>query len=959
MNKIYKYCLFISLWWMLPLWANPSVAPIPATELWQESVLSQLKFSPDGKHLAVAVHYPDGKGLALYDQATNQFELIVQLPQHRWVKSYHWLDNEHVYLVTGDQSTTLNSIVTVQQQQGKLKLESKNVPDSGYLVGQLNGYPTQLLFAVNVGRSEVEYKLYKVNIEQLLAGEFRNKNEMGDLLNSDEYTRLLYSTEFDRLLSWRIDQESKLIKVHYRGLKESEWQPLFEYDPTEFDFKPINFINEGELAVLTNKNSDRMALYRFDLKQQKLGELIFEHPRYDLSNAYFRDGQLISLSYFAHGRLEQQFFSHENKKLQSEIAQYFTDEQWVLMDSFEDTHVVFVFAATNPGQYFLYTPGKPPSLIGGIMPKLSQYKLAPSIHIQVKNQQNMLIDSFLTLPTTNSANPPPLIVMPHGGPIGVMDTDTFDPTVQFLASRGYAVLRTNFRGSAGYGKSFEQQGVAELGEGIEHDIRLSVAKVTEQYGINKACAMGFSYGGYSAMMLAMKDVHLYRCIVAGYGIYDLPLLFNASNMHVQPEKRSRVERVIGPFNPGLKNRSPVYLADHIQAPSLIIAGMEDDIAGFEQSHRMADALKRAGKVVQEMYYQETGHGHDRWDLEHHQYGLIEQFLASHLKAGNILTDEQQAEQWYRHAQLLAQGDKLDKDKAEAIKLLQQAADRGHTEAQVEIAQIYVEGRDLPRNLAKGLQLLQKAAQKKSSNAELYLGKIYSTSIYTARDDAKSLSHYRRSAELSPENTATIFIARAACLGLGRTQDWNEGLTLLENHIKRNFQHYADSQSQELLNATRIVVSELLIDGQPDAKQRQRLIAILQKSFLEPMDHSAEVYEARFGLLDSKKSRYVAEQTYPISPEAEFGSIISVARGNSSLGHKAAWLLVRWERELADGSSEPMSYGAMLATFKSKLFLHYKHAFATDKRSAVWKVKVFDLDGIELYQQQFKFVAEGQ
>ena len=79
MNKIYKYFLFICLWWMLPLWANPSVAPIPATELWQESVLSQLKFSPDGKHLAVAVHYPDGKGLALYDQTTNQFELHLLL----------------------------------------------------------------------------------------------------------------------------------------------------------------------------------------------------------------------------------------------------------------------------------------------------------------------------------------------------------------------------------------------------------------------------------------------------------------------------------------------------------------------------------------------------------------------------------------------------------------------------------------------------------------------------------------------------------------------------------------------------------------------------------------------------------------------------------------------------------------------------------------------------------------
>lgn len=934
--------------------AATTLAPIPATELFQEGALSQFQFSPNGEYTSAAVNYPDGKGIAFYDKKTNEFQLIVRIAQTDWIKHYHWLDATHLFLQFGNDNVVINTIVTVQDDNGKLRFESKNLPKNGYLVGQLKGSPTQLLFATDVGRSHFEYQLYRVSIEQLIAGEFPKDNRIKDLLNTDNATRLVYSQESNQLISIRMDAETQQINVHYRHLDGAEWQPLFSFNPVEFDFSPQQFLADGSLAVLTNKKSDKMALYRFNVKTQELGELLYEHPRYDLMDADFVEGQLSSVSYLAHGRLEQQFFTVQQQQLQQQLSQYFPDEQWQLIASHAEQKLLLVFSATNPGQYFFYQSGQPPQLIGSTLPELTKYQLAPSIKLQVKGRDHLEIESLLTLPVNRAKTATPLIVMPHGGPIGVQDTDAFDPTVQFLASRGYAVLRTNFRGSAGYGKSFSEKGVAALGEGIEQDIRTAVTQVRKQYDIGRACAMGYSYGGYSAMMLAISEPEFYGCVIAGFGIYDLPLLFNASNLKIQPEQRIRVERVIGPLTPALKTRSPVYLANKLQAPVLLIGGMEDDVAGFEQTHRMFDALKRAGKPVQEMFYQETGHGHNRWDLEHHQIGLIDQFLTQHLAARKKLTNAEQAEQWYRHAQLLEEGDKLGKDLAGAIKLYQQAAAFGHAASKVELAKALLNGEGLPQDLNKAIAYLQQAAAEDSAGAELLLGSVYSSGLYQPAEPAKANPHFSRAATLEPSSTAAFYIARASCLGLAQAVNWQGCLQRIEQQLKDYQQHYADSKTKQLKNAARRVIAELLLNGQPNSADRGRLIAILQSTLKAPIDTSAEITELRVGQYDLDRGKYSEESTYPRTSKNEFGSIIKALRADNSTGNKQTWLLVRWQRQFPDGRIQVIFDDAIPAALSEHLQLHSKLEYAMDQQAATWQLQVFDLHGKNLYQHQFVF-----
>lgn len=138
--------------------------------------------------------------------------------------------------------------------------------------------------------------------------------------------------------------------------------------------------------------------------------------------------------------------------------------------------------------------------------------------------------------------------------------------MQYYVSRGFSVLRVNFRGSAGFGKSFQQSGVGQFGQQIEQDISAAVKLVREKYAFDNMCAMGASYGGYSSMMLAIKHPDDYDCVIAAYGVYDLPYMYNASNIEIQNNFRSAVSKVVGEYNDKLYDVSPVYLIDQIKVP---------------------------------------------------------------------------------------------------------------------------------------------------------------------------------------------------------------------------------------------------------------------------------------------------------------------------------------------------------------------------------------------------------
>jgi dipeptidyl aminopeptidase/acylaminoacyl peptidase len=206
------------------------------------------------------------------------------------------------------------------------------------------------------------------------------------------------------------------------------------------------------------------------------------------------------------------------------------------------------------------------------------------------------IPAFLTLPVGKVPQGLPFIILPHGGPES-HDVSGFDWLAEFLASRGYGVLQPNFRGSTGYGKEFHEAGYGQWGGLMQDDVTDGAAWVVKQnFGDpNRMCIVGWSYGGYSALMGAAKTPDLFKCAASVAGVTDLEFLYRHLDTFDLPNWQLTK---IGADAEAARKVSPTFLVDQIHVPVLLVHGDEDGTVDYEHATRMKEAMEAAHKTVQ-------------------------------------------------------------------------------------------------------------------------------------------------------------------------------------------------------------------------------------------------------------------------------------------------------------------------------------------------------------------------
>jgi dipeptidyl aminopeptidase/acylaminoacyl peptidase len=237
--------------------------------------------------------------------------------------------------------------------------------------------------------------------------------------------------------------------------------------------------------------------------------------------------------------------------------------------------------------------------------------------IRFKAADGLELTGYLTLPQGRDPKNLPLVVLPHGGPAS-RDTLDFDWWSQGMASRGYAVLKVNFRGSAGLGRAHLEAGWGQWGRKMQTDLSDGVRHLAGQGLIDpkRVCIVGGSYGGYAALAGTTLDRGVYRCAVSVAGVTDLAGMIAFGTTRGGTSTRRYWMRFMGAEtgdDPVLKTLSPVHLADRADAPILLIHGKDDTVVPADQSQRMADALKKAGKPVELILQKGADHWLSRGD----------------------------------------------------------------------------------------------------------------------------------------------------------------------------------------------------------------------------------------------------------------------------------------------------------------------------------------------------------
>jgi len=430
--------------------------------------------------------------------------------------------------------------------------------------------------------------------------------------------------------------------LYARARPGDAFEKVIDFDPfAEQGFVFAGFSEDPEKIYVVSNETGRDAVYSYDLASKQRGPMVFGHPEVDVGELHSspRDGRLLAIEY-ATDRPRLHFLDDQARREQEALDREFpgTTNRIISRDRAERIAIVMVSGDTVPPRYYFYIRGgqRFEPLVEAF-PELHSAMLAPMKPVTFRARDGLEIPAYLTLPNAAPRGPLPTIVYVHGGPSS-RDVWGYDPTVQFLASRGFAVFQPNFRGSSGYGTRYRTLGYQQWGLAMQDDVTDGARWLIDQ-GIadpHRIGIYGASYGGYAALMALVKAPELFAAGASLAGVTDLITTLNDDEWYRFSDVNKPTLGSAWSDRTRLQDTSPAENADRIRAPVLIAHGTGDPVVHVKQAERMAEALEDGQKQVEIHLYRGEVHGFidERNEIDFHQ--KLADFFARHLAPGAAL-----------------------------------------------------------------------------------------------------------------------------------------------------------------------------------------------------------------------------------------------------------------------------------------------------------------------------------
>ena len=610
---------------------SKSASELTVKDFFKNSEISTVRLSPDGNWVAARRPYKKRMNIFVTPFGEKKWKRLTSYTD-RGANLIDWKGNDTLLFMKdfgGDENFHVFSINL------KTKVVKDLTPEKGARASVLDMLEdtsdTDILVSSNKRLKSVS-DVYRINIitgEQTMV--LKNPgNQTGWVTDRTGAIRISVVTDgVNNTYFYRDSDKKDFKKVATLNFKNS--------------ISPMFFDSKNKYAyALTNVGWDKSIIVKMNPKTFKTIDVVYKNANYDASSlTYSKKFKKPASAEYVDWKYRRKIFIPYYKEIVEGLESYFKGKEVYLTSSNkeEDLFVVYVGSDRSRGMYYTFDVKKDKlKELADPSPWLDESKMAEMKPIKYKTRDGLTIEGYLTLPPKgvdmkNGKNLP-LVVNPHGGP-WYRDVWGYNPEVQFLASRGYAVLQMNFRGSTGYGKKFWKASFKEWGKKMQDDITDGVNWTVEQGLVNKnnICIYGGSYGGYATLAGLAFTPDLYKCGVDYVGVSNLFTFQETIPEYWKPYKKMLHEMVGHPEKDKalLKSASPFYHADKIKAALFVAQGANDPRVKKSESDQIVQALKSRGVEVEYMVKEDEGHGFHNEENRFEFYEKMESFLRENIK----------------------------------------------------------------------------------------------------------------------------------------------------------------------------------------------------------------------------------------------------------------------------------------------------------------------------------------
>jgi dipeptidyl aminopeptidase/acylaminoacyl peptidase len=634
------------------LTAAATAAPIPIRDFVRPAEYDDAKISPDGTLLAVTMRRDGQNVLATLALDTLDIVGVIRFNPPNEVYRFDWANDRRLLvslaftygaldfpMVTGELYAVDADGGAGRMIFGRRAGERESLPLAGgverfdgshRIMNLLPDDPRHIListFRDNHGREQVTaaalLDVYSGQLRQVAQAPLHDAYLLADRSGA---VRFALGRDADFAL-----------EVHYRATGKGRWQPMATDALGDGELIPVGFADANRVYVTDNRTTDTRGLFLLDLSSGKSTPL-FRHPRVDVN--------LIEIAEPSGVPYAARITPNRTEYYLLEDAHPYVDALRAAIARFGDASIdvtsftrdgrralVLVVDDRNAGAFYLYDADA--HTFRFLLARrrwLEPAQMAPVRAVDVTARDGQTLQAFLTRPA-DARGPGPLILMVHGGPHGVADDPYFDETAQLFAQYGYSVLKPNYRGSAGYGRAFQSAGFGQWGGVIQHDIA-DAARWAIGAGVadpHRIAIYGESFGAYAAVMNALLEPDLYRCAIGVSGVYNLPMMFEAGDVHRRAMGLAYLRAAVGDDPAALDAISPVQNAERIRVPIFLAHGGADVRSPIAHARQLRDALTALGKPVEYLEKPHEAHGFydtdDRVELYEHVLAFVGRYTA--------------------------------------------------------------------------------------------------------------------------------------------------------------------------------------------------------------------------------------------------------------------------------------------------------------------------------------------